>query len=173
MHFRRCVGGPGGGYVLDVIRKPRTPKLFLECYCITRKSQSGISLPHTAVLCLVPCQAWRKSLTREPRSLFSTPLQTFSVSAHAFLHTSKYGQFWSLHKHVCVPKKLQIKIRCIKYSETNNKLNTGYPIEKRSVKQLAGFHKTLGWILSTFVGANASAASTWFGLGHARRKIVV
>ena len=34
MHFRRCVGGPVGGYVLDVIRKPRTPKLFLECYCL-------------------------------------------------------------------------------------------------------------------------------------------
>ena len=33
-----------GGYVLDVIRKPRTPKLFLECYCIASKSQSGVSL---------------------------------------------------------------------------------------------------------------------------------
>ena len=31
-------------------------------------------------------------------------------------------------KHVCVPKKMHIKIRCIKYSETNNKINTGYPI---------------------------------------------
>ena len=39
-----------GGYVLDVIRKPRTPKLFLECYCIASKSQSGVSLLHTAVL---------------------------------------------------------------------------------------------------------------------------
>ena len=39
------------------------------------------------------------------------------------------GQFWSLHKHVCVPKKkMHIKIRCIKHSETNNKINTGYPI---------------------------------------------
>ena len=45
-------------------------------------------------------------------------------------------------------------------SETNNKINTGYPIWKRSVKQLAGFYKTLGWILWTFRGANASAAST-------------
>ena len=25
-------------------------------------------------------------------------------------------------------KKMHIKIRCIKYSETNNKINTGYPI---------------------------------------------
>ena len=25
-------------------------------------------------------------------------------------------------------KKTHIKIRCIKYSETNNKINTGYPI---------------------------------------------
>ena len=46
-----------GGYVLDVIRKPRTPKLFLECYCIASKSQSGVSLLHTAVLCLVKA-AW-------------------------------------------------------------------------------------------------------------------
>ena len=46
MHFRRCVGGPVGGYVLDVIRKPRTPKLFLECYCIASKSQSGVSLSY-------------------------------------------------------------------------------------------------------------------------------
>ena len=44
MHFRRCVGGLVGGYVSDVIRKPRTPKLFLECYCIASKSQSGVSL---------------------------------------------------------------------------------------------------------------------------------
>ena len=57
MHFRRCVGGPVGGYVLDVIRKPRTPKLFLECYCIASKSQSGVSLLHTAVLCVVTA-AW-------------------------------------------------------------------------------------------------------------------
>ena len=42
-----------------------------------------------------------------------------------------------------------------------------------SVKQFAGFYKTLGWILSTFRGANASATSTWFGLRHTRRKIVV
>ena len=48
---------------------------------------------------------------------------------------------------------------------SSNKINTGYPIYQRSVKQLAGFHKTLGWVLSTFVGANASAVSTWFGLG--------
>ena len=40
MHFRRCVGG----YVLEVIRKPRTAILFLECYCMARKSQSGVSL---------------------------------------------------------------------------------------------------------------------------------
>ena len=33
-------------------------------------------------------------------------------------------------------EKMHIKIRCIKYSETNNKINTGYPIKKRSVKQL-------------------------------------
>ena len=46
MHFRRCVGGLVGGYVLDVIRKPRTPKLFLECYCIASKSQSGVSLSY-------------------------------------------------------------------------------------------------------------------------------
>ena len=63
MHFRRCVGG----FVLDVIRKPRTPKLFLECYGIARKSQSGVSLLHITVLCLVLCLAWRKSLTREPQ----------------------------------------------------------------------------------------------------------
>ena len=76
---------------------------------------------------------------------------------------------------MCTEKKMHIKIRCIKYSDskTNNKINTGYPIYKRSAKQLAGFYKTLGWILSTFGGANASAASTWFGLRHARRKIVV
>ena len=101
---------------LDLIRKPRTPKLFLECYCMARKSQSGVSLPHTAVLCLVLCLAWRKSLTREPHSPFSTSLQTFCVGARAYLHTSKYGQYWSLQKHVCVPKKMHIKIRCIKYS---------------------------------------------------------
>ena len=101
---------------LDVIRKPRTPKLFLECYCMARKSQSGVSLSHTAVLCLVLCLAWRKSLTREPHSPFSTSLQTFCVGARAYLHTSKYGQYWSLQKHVCVPKKIHIKIRCIKYS---------------------------------------------------------
>ena len=40
MHFRRRVEG----YVLEVIRKPRSPKLFLECYCMARKSQSGVSL---------------------------------------------------------------------------------------------------------------------------------
>ena len=57
-------------------------------------------------------------------------------------------------------EKMHIKIRCIKYSETNNKINTGYPVKKRSVKQLAGFYKTLGWILWTFGGADASAAST-------------
>ena len=39
MHFRRCVGDPVEDHVLDVIRKPRTPKLFLECYCIASKSQ--------------------------------------------------------------------------------------------------------------------------------------
>ena len=94
MHFRRCVEG----YVLEVIRKPGTPKLFLECYCMARKSQSGVSLPHTAVFCLVLCLAWRKSLTREPDSPFSTSFQTFCVSARAYVHTSKYGQFWSLHK---------------------------------------------------------------------------
>ena len=89
MHFRRCVEG----FVLDVIRKPRTPKLFLECYCIARKSQSGVSLLHTAVLCLVLCLAWRKSLTREPYSPFSTSFQTFCVSVRAYLNRSKYGQF--------------------------------------------------------------------------------
>ena len=31
---------------------------------------------------------------------------------------------------------MHIKARCIKYSETNNKINTGYPTKKRSVKQL-------------------------------------
>ena len=40
MHFHRCVGG----YVLEVITKPRTPRLFLERYCMARKSQSGVSL---------------------------------------------------------------------------------------------------------------------------------
>ena len=113
---------------LDVIRKPRTPKLFLECYCMARKSKSGVSLRHIAVLCLVLCLVWRKSFAREPHSPFSTSFQTFCVSARAYFHTSKYGQFWSLHKYVCVPKKMHIKIRCIKYSETNNKINTGYPI---------------------------------------------
>ena len=39
MHFRRCVGDPVEDHVLDVIRKPRTLKLFLECYCIASKSQ--------------------------------------------------------------------------------------------------------------------------------------
>ena len=57
-------------------------------------------------------------------------------------------------------EKMHIKIRCIKYSETNNEINTGYPISKRSVKQLADSYKTLGWILWTFGGADASAAST-------------
>ena len=33
-------------------------------------------------------------------------------------------------------EKMYIKVRCIKYSETNNKINTGYPTKKRSVKQL-------------------------------------
>ena len=47
----------------------------------------------TAVLCLVLCLAWRKSLTLEPHSPFSTSFQTFCVSARAYLHTSKYGQF--------------------------------------------------------------------------------
>ena len=37
MHFRRCVGG----YVLDVTRKPRTPKLFLECYCVIGQKKPG------------------------------------------------------------------------------------------------------------------------------------
>ena len=31
-------------HVLEVITKPRMPKLFLECYCMARKSQSGVSL---------------------------------------------------------------------------------------------------------------------------------
>ena len=34
---------------------------------------------------------------------------------------------------------------------------------------MAGSYKTLGWILWTFGGADASAASTWFGLRHERR----
>ena len=42
---------------------------------------------------------------------------------------------------------MHFKVRCIKYSETNNKINTVYPIQKRSVKQLAGSYKSLGWIL--------------------------
>ena len=33
-------------------------------------------------------------------------------------------------------EKMHIEVRCIKYSETNNKINTGFPIKKRSVKQL-------------------------------------
>ena len=38
--LRRRSGGSGvGGHVLDVIRKPRTSKLFLKCYCIASKSQ--------------------------------------------------------------------------------------------------------------------------------------
>ena len=83
-------------------------------------------------------KAWRKSNTREPHTPFSASFQTFCVTAHAYLNTPKSvdGRFWSLHKHVCVPKKMHIKARCIKYSETNNKINTGYPIKKRSVKQL-------------------------------------
>ena len=108
---------------LDVIGKPRTPKLFLECYCTTRKSQSGVSLPHTAVLCLVLCQAWGKSLTREPHSpqpryrpLVHTCIRQNTVSFEAYINMYVYR------------KKIQIKIRCIKYSETNNKINTGYPI---------------------------------------------
>ena len=109
-------------------QKTENAQAIVECYCMARKSQSGVSLPHTAVLCLVLCLAWRKSLTREPHSPFSTSFQTFCVSARVYLHTSKYGQIWSLHKHACVPKKMHIKIRCIKYSETNNKINTGYPI---------------------------------------------
>ena len=68
MHFRRCVGG----YVLEVIRKPRTPKLFLECYCMARKSQSGISLTLRFQPCFRPF-------------VFN--------SACVYLHTSKYGQF--------------------------------------------------------------------------------
>ena len=57
-------------------------------------------------------------------------------------------------------EKMHIKVRCMKYSETNNKINTVYPIYKSSVKQLAGSYKTLGWILWTFGGVDASAAST-------------
>ena len=29
---------------------------------------------------------------------------------------------------MCTEKIMHIKIRCIKYSETNNEINTGYPI---------------------------------------------
>ena len=52
-------------------------------------------------------KAWRKSNTREPHTPFSASFQTFRVTAHAYLNTPKSadGQFWSLHKHVCVPKK--------------------------------------------------------------------
>ena len=50
---------------------------------------------------------WRKSNTREPYTPFSASSQNFCVTAHAYLNTPKSadGQFWSLHKHVCVPKK--------------------------------------------------------------------
>ena len=75
---------------------------------------------------------WRKSNTREPHTLFSASFQTFCATAHAYLNWRQnlLGGVGGggLHKHVCVPKKMHIKIRCIKYSETNNKINTGYPI---------------------------------------------
>ena len=152
MHFHRCVRG----YVLNVIRKPRTPKLFLECYCMARKNQSGVSLPHTVILCL----AWCKSFTREPHSPCSTSFRPFVlVLAHTCIRQNTISFEVYINMYVN-RKKMHIKIRCIKYSETKNKINTGYPIQKRSVKQLAGFYKTLGWILSTFGGANASTAST-------------
>ena len=35
---------PLHGRLCEVITKPRMPKLFLECYCMARKSQSGVSL---------------------------------------------------------------------------------------------------------------------------------
>ena len=44
-------------------------------------------------------KAWRKSLTRvspQSRSLFSASLQTFCLTARAYLNTQKYGLFCSL-----------------------------------------------------------------------------
>ena len=53
-------------------------------------------------------KAWRKSNTHEPHTPFSASFQTFCVTAHAYLNTPKSA----------------FKVRCIKYSETNNKVDT-------------------------------------------------
>ena len=51
---------------LEVIRKPRTPKLFLECYRMARKSQSGVSLARLIIKLIqdilsknVPLNSWQ------------------------------------------------------------------------------------------------------------------
>ena len=77
--------------------KTKTPKLETGLSFINTRqclaNTAGIKHDNVRVL--------RASLTP-----FSNSFQTFCVSARAYLHTSKYGQFWSLHKHVCVLKKI-------------------------------------------------------------------
>ena len=100
--------------------KTKTPKLETGLsFTNTRQSlanTAGIKHDNVRVL--------RASLTLR----FQTRFRPFVlVLAHTCIRQNTVSFEVYINMYV-YRKKMHIKIRCIKYSETNNKINTGYPI---------------------------------------------
>ena len=101
--------------------KTKTPKLETGLsFTNTRQSlanTAGIKHDNVRVL--------RASLTLR----FQTRFRPFVlVLAHTCIRQNTVSFEVYINMYVYQKKKMHNKIRCIKHSETNNKINTGYPI---------------------------------------------
>ena len=100
--------------------KTKTPKLETGLSFINTRQ----SLANTAGIKHDNVRVLRTSLTLH----FQTRFRRFVlVLAHTCIRQNTVSFEVYINMYV-YQKKIHIKIRCIKYSETNNKINTGYPI---------------------------------------------
>ena len=100
--------------------KTKTPKLETGLSFINTRQ----SLANTAGIKHDNVRVLRASLTLR----FQTRFRPFVlVLAHTCIRQNTVSFEVYINMYV-YQRKMHIKIRCIKYGETNNKINTGYPI---------------------------------------------
>ena len=101
--------------------KTKTPKLETGL-SLTNTRQS---LANTAGIKHDNVRVLRASLTLR----FQTRFRPFVLLlTHTCIRQNTVSFEVYINMYVYQKKKMHIKIRCIKHSETNNKINTGYPI---------------------------------------------
>ena len=97
----------------------------------TPKLETGLSFINTRQ-CLANTAGIKHDNVRVLRASLTLRFQTrfrpfLLVPAHTCIRQNTVSFEVYINMYV-YQKKLHIKIRCIKHSETNNKINTGYPI---------------------------------------------